>query len=246
MDALDFREPFSAWSHCIGLMLALSGALILWRRSGGDLGKRLSLLVYGLSLIFCYAASTLFHGVRLPADRLADFARLDSVGIFALIAGSYTPMAWNLMQGRWRWGTLTAVWGTATLAIVLIAAGRQFSPVLGTCLYLGMGWGVVVCYAQLARVVSHRALLPVVVGGLFYSLGAVLNVLCWPALWPGVFGVHDLFHLFVMAGSLAHYVFILKVIVPFVHGPREVSRQPGSSTEDATSSGSTAPVPRPL
>jgi hemolysin III len=109
MNAFDFRELVSAWTHCAGLMLAMPGTLILWRRSDGQLGKRLSLLVYGLSLIFCYAASTLYHGVRLPADRLAAFVRLASVGIFALIAGSYTPLAWNLMQGRWRVWTLMAV-----------------------------------------------------------------------------------------------------------------------------------------
>ena len=211
-------------------MLALAGTLILWRRSGGDIGKRVSLLVYGLSLIFCYAASTLYHGVRLPADRVAAFARLDSAGIFALIAGSYTPMAWNLMRGRWRRWTLTTVWGTAATAVVLIAAGRPFSGALGTCVYLGMGWGVVICYAHVARIVSHRAMLPVVAGGLFYSVGAVLNLLQWPTLWPGMFGTHDLFHLFVMAGSLAHYWFILKVIVPFGRSSGAVWFEPGPTT----------------
>ena len=110
MAFFDLREPVSAWSHCAGLLLALPGILLLWRRSGGDPAKRLSLLVYGLSLAFCYAASTLYHGLRLPADRLAAFDRLDRVGIFALIAGSYTPLAWGLMRGRWRWGTLATVW----------------------------------------------------------------------------------------------------------------------------------------
>ncbi len=215
MDFLNFREPVSAWTHCAGLMLSLAGTALLWRRTGGNLGKRLSLLVYGLSLVFCYAASTLYHGVRLPSDRVAAFARLDGVGIFALIAGSYTPLAWNLMRGRWRWWTLCSVWGTAATATALIASGRPFSPVVGTCVYLGMGWGVVVCYARIARIVSHRAMLPVLGGGVFYSVGAVLNVLHWPPLWPHVFGTHELFHLFVIAGSLAHYWFILKVVVPF-------------------------------
>ncbi len=232
MNAFDFREPASAWTHFAGLMLALTGTLILLRRGGGEPGKRLSLLVYGLSLVFCYAASTLYHGVRLPANRLAMFVRLDSIGIFALIAGSYTPLAWNLMRGRWRAWTLISVWGTAVTAIAVIASGRRFSPTLGTCLYLGMGWGVVVCYAQIARVVSHRALLPVVLGGLCYSLGAVLNLLRWPTLWPNVFGVHDLFHLFVMAGSLTHFWFILKVIVPFGRGYGTVICEPGILTDD--------------
>ena len=71
MNLLDFREPVSAWSHCAGLVLAVPGTVVLWRRSGGNATKRLSLLVYGLTLTFCYLASTLFHGVRLPATGIA-------------------------------------------------------------------------------------------------------------------------------------------------------------------------------
>ena len=218
MGFLDFREPVSAWSHCAGVMLALPGTFLLWRRSAGEPTKRLTLLVYGLTLAFCYLASTLYHGVRLPAARIAAFARLDSVGIFALIAGSYTPLAWCLLRGQWRRWTLVLVWSVAGIATVLLAAGGHFSPVVATCLYLGMGWGVVVCYFEIARAVSHRALLPVVAGGLSYSVGAVLNVLHWPVIVPGTFGAHELFHFFVLTGSLAHYLFILKVVVPFTQG----------------------------
>src|SRR5437764_6686634 len=128
MDLLDLREPVSTWSHCAGLLLALPGTLLLWRRSAGDSTKRLSLLIYGLSLAFCYAASTLYHGVRLPADRVAAFARLDSVGIFTLIAGSYTALAWNLMRGRWRRWTLAGVWTATAASAVLAATGRNISP----------------------------------------------------------------------------------------------------------------------
>ena len=227
--AIHFREPASAWSHLAGLMLSLPGLVILWRAGIGDLGKRISLVIYGLTLALCYGASTLYHGVRLPDDQLAPFIRLDSVGIFALIAGSYTPLAWNLMRGRWRAWTLATVWGTAAVAIALILSGRRFSAVLGTGLYLGMGWGVVVCYAKVARVVSHRALLPLVVGGLLYSVGAVLNLIHRPSLWPGTFGTHDLFHLFVIAGSLAHFWFILKVVVPFQWGRAGPVRGQGRS-----------------
>ena len=81
-----------------------------------------------------------------------------------------------------------------------------------------MGWGVVVCYFEFAHAVSHRALLPIVAGGLSYSVGAVLNLLHWPVILPGTFGAHELFHFFVLAGSLAHYCFILKVVVPFTQG----------------------------
>ena len=180
-----------------------------------DRTKQLSLLVYALTLAFCYAASTLFHGVRLPADGIIAFARLDGVGIFALIAGTYTPLAWCLMRGRWRSWTLAVVWSVAATATILIVAGQHFSLVLSTCLYLGMGWGALVCYAKVAQAVSHRAMVPILVGGLSYSVGAVLNLLHWPVLLPGIFGAHELFHFFVLVGSAAHYLFILKVVVPF-------------------------------
>jgi hemolysin III len=221
MNFLDPREPVNSWTHGAGLLLSLIGILLLWRRSGGVPAKRLSLLVYGLSLASCYAASVLYHGVRLPSEGIAVFDRLDRIGIYVLIAGSYTPLACNLMQGRWRWGTLATVWFLAAAATIQLSVWGRLPPVLSSCLYLGMGWGVVLCYSELARVVSHRALLPLVAGGLCYSVGAVFNLLGWPVLWPGVFRSHELFHLFVMAGSLAHFWFMLKFVVPS-HGPPSV------------------------
>jgi len=220
MNLFDFREPASAWSHFAGFLLAFPGTLLLWRRAAnGPAGKRWSLLVFGLGLALCYGGSTLYHGLRIPPERLAAFDRLDRIGIFVLIAASYTPLAWTLLEGRWRWGTLAAVWLVAAAASARLATGGPFPPLVTTGLYLGMGWGAVACYAQLARVVSHRALRPLVAGGLCYSVGAVLNLLRWPALWPGTFGVHDLFHLFVLAGSLFHFQLMLTVVVPFGRGP---------------------------
>jgi hemolysin III len=215
MNFLDLREPVSAWSHFAGLSLALPGTILLWQRTSGNFAKRLSMLVYGATLAFCYLASTLYHGVRLPAAEIATFARLDGVGIFALIAGSYTPIAFCLLQGWWRRLTLASVWGVAVTATVLISTGRHFSPALSTGLYLAMGWGAVACYYEIAQVVSHKAMLPILIGGISYSVGAILNVLHWPILFPGTFGTHELFHFFVLAGSLLHYLFILKVVVPF-------------------------------
>ncbi len=218
MNVFDFREPVSAWTHFAGLLFAIPGTFLLVRRSVGEPGKQISLLIYGLSLILCYGASTLFHGLRLPSAQLAAFVRLDNVGIFALIAGSYTPLAWNLMRGRWRTWTLMMVWTMSITASALVESGRRFSLAIATCVYLMMGWGAVACYTQISRVVSHRSLRLIVLGGVFYSVGAVLNLLRWPRLWPGAFGTHDLFHLFVIAGSLSHYVFILTVVVPFGRG----------------------------
>src|SRR5438874_108955 len=104
MTYLDFREPFNAWSHGLWLLLSLPATYVLWRRCGTDRGRRLSFLVFGACLTACYLGSTLYHGVRGRPDAIEFFDRLDHVGIHLLIAGSYTPLAWNVMRGRWRWG----------------------------------------------------------------------------------------------------------------------------------------------
>ncbi len=224
MDLFDLREPASAWSHLVGLLLVPPGTWLLWRRAEGAPAKRLTLLVFGLSLAFCYASSTLYHGLRLGADRLDRYDRLDRIGIFVLIAGTYTPMAWNLMRGRWRWGTLATVWLVTAGAAAWTIRFGSIPLLASTGLYLGMGWGSLLCYREVARIVSHRALLPLVAGGVAYSVGAVINLLEWPNLWPVVFGAHELFHLFVIAGSLAHFRLMLTTVIPVAARPRPAER----------------------
>jgi hemolysin III len=82
-------------------------------------------------------------------------------------------------------------------------------------LYLGMGWAGVFFYQEFTRMLSRRALAPIVVGGILYSVGALFNLLRWPVLWPGVFEAHELFHLFVVAGSMAHFNFMFRVVAPY-------------------------------
>src|SRR5438876_5773314 len=129
---IPFREPFSAYSHGLWLLLSVPATLILLQRSGRDNAKRLSFLVFGLSLSACYLCSMLYHGVRLEKSGIELFDRLDHIGIHLLIAGSYTPLAWNLMHGRWRWGTLIAVWSTTLIASGLLLAKLRLPLPLAT------------------------------------------------------------------------------------------------------------------
>ena len=221
-----FREPVSAWSHCSWLLLSIPATLYLCRRAGDDFGKKLSLLVFGLSLAFCYAGSTLYHGVRLPEQGIAVFNLIDYIGIYVLIAGSYTPLAWNLLRGRWRYGTLGAAWGIAATGIIVQLAFRTLPQSVTTGIYLAMGWGSIFCYFEIARCLTHRPLRPILLGGMFYTVGAAINLAEWPVFWPGVFGAHELFHLFVMAGSLSHFWFMLNVVVPFAPAPAATSLAP--------------------
>jgi hemolysin III len=241
MIPFDLREPISAWSHGAGLMMALPVTLFLWNRcknldlckvsscalggrcrtAGGGCPasrhqrlKALSLLVFGLSLMTCYAASAVFHGVPYRGAPLKPFHRIDHIGIYLLIAGTYTPIVWSMMRGPWLWGTLSTVWTIAILSAARVWFGGVMPIWISTPIYLAMGWGSLFCYRELARTYSHRKLLPLPLGGIFYSVGAVINLLKWPILVPGVFGAHELFHLFVIAGSASHVFFMLSVVIP--------------------------------
>jgi hemolysin III len=232
MDLLHPREPVSTWSHGLWLAIALGGILLLWRSGRADRTRQITMLIYGLTLVFCSGCSTLFHGVRLPDDRIRPFALLDYTGIYMLIAGTYTPIAWTFLRRHWRWSVLSLVWIWAAMGISIHLA-RATTPLwLSTSLYLVMGWGAIFCYIELTRRLSHRELLPVIAGGVLYSLGAIINLLHAPVLWPGVFEAHELFHILVVAGSLCHFYFILTVV-----GPSAVCRK---SSPQVTASFETA------
>jgi hemolysin III len=215
VDWLEFREPVNSWTHCAWMLLSLPGTLLLWRLGRGDRVKQFSLVVFGLSLAACYAGSTLYHSVRLSDQQIDWFERLDFIGVYLLIAGTMTPLALVLLRGPWRWGLLTFAWGLTAGGAAMRLAAVPMSRSVSTGIYLGMGWTVSLCVFELLRVLPRRTVWPAVLGGLLYSSGAILNHVHWPQLWPGVFSAHELFHLFVMGGSLSHFWFVVRAVVPF-------------------------------
>ncbi len=156
MNLLNPREPINTWSHALWLIIALAGMILLWQRGQGDRAKQISLLIYGVSLIFCSACSTLYHGVRLPGERIRAFAMMDHVGIYMLIAGTYTPIAWTFLRRHWRRGVLGLVWFWAALGITIRLTYETMPAWLPTAFYLGMGWGALFCYFEVARRLSHH------------------------------------------------------------------------------------------
>jgi hemolysin III len=237
------REPVNAWSHGAGMLLAIPVTWFLWKRcvAAYDRGnmvsrsssmryqriKALCLVVFGITLTLCYGTSALFHGVRLSGEPLIRLQRLDHVGIYLLIAGTYTPIAWGLMRGPWLWGTLTAAWTAAIACGTRVLCGNLMPMWLSTLTYLAMGWGALFCYNELARAHSHRKLLLLPLGGFFYSVGALINLMHWPALVPGVFAAHEMFHFFVITGTTCHVVFMLGVVIPSPE-PAALAVRPGS------------------
>ena len=213
MDWLCPHEPVSAWTHGLWMLAAIpAGALLMWRNRH-DPAKWVGMTIFSITLVACFAASAFFHAAPEGPRRNA-LHTLDYVGIYLLIAGSGTPIALGVLRGRWRRWLLVQLWVLAAAGAVLrLTVGMP--SWLGTGFYLAMGWVGVVAYFELARRVSHRALLSLWAGGICYSIGAAINLTGWPDPWPKVVGFHELFHLWVMAGSACHYWFVLKVVTPY-------------------------------
>lgn len=207
-------EIFSGVSHLVGAVLSLAAlvALVTVAVRHGSVWHVVSFAVFGASLILLYTASTLYH--LIPADeRWATVLRkLDHSMIFVLIAGSYTPYCLVALRGPWGYGLLAAVWGIALMGIVLKLFWLGAPRWLYTGFYLFMGWLVLVAIVPLVRNVPPGALAWLGAGGLFYTVGAVFYGTKWPRLRPGVFGFHELWHLFVIAGSVAHFWAVFRYV----------------------------------
>jgi hemolysin III len=228
MSPFDLREPVSAWSHGAGMIASLPVVWLLLRQGRDPLrspatadddrdyhrGKLVCLAVFGACLVFCYGASMLYHAAKLQGEPLGRLQRLDHVGIFLMIAGTFTPAAWALMRPLWMRGGLALVWGLALACAARVWIGGPFPPWLATSVYLGLGWGMIVGYYDIQQSRGHKMLLTLPLGGAFYSIGAVVNLAHRPDLFPGVFGSHELFHLFVLAGTAAHLHFMFHVVLP--------------------------------
>jgi hemolysin III len=207
-------EPFSCYSHLCGVVLAIIGLVVLLVASPDDPWRRVSFSIYGASLILLYLASTVYHWVLVPIAKRKWLHRLDHVAIFLLIAGTYTPVCLVTLRGGWGWSVFGIVWGTALAGTVVKLFFRSLPRWVSASIYLGMGWTVVVAVAPLTRAFPAPALLWLFAGGLLYTAGAVVYTTRRPNPFPRVFGFHEIFHLFVLAGSIAHFVFMLRYVAP--------------------------------
>jgi hemolysin III len=193
----------------VGLVVLLATAA-----SAGRADQFVAFGIFGLSLIALYSASALYHLLPLSPAGTARLRRLDHMMIFVLIAGTYTPFCLLALDGAWRVGLLALVWSLAMCGILFklfwIGAPRWLS----VALYLGMGWVAVIAAPALFQAVPPRGIAWVLGGGLVYSVGAIVYGLRRPNLVPGVFGFHELWHLFVVAGSACHFWAVLHYVAP--------------------------------
>jgi hemolysin III len=210
------REPVNGLTHLAGGLLASIGLVVLLASAtrAGRIDQLVAFGIFGFSLIALYTASALYHLLPLSATGVARLRRVDHISIFVLIAGTYTPFCLLALDGAWRVGLLGLVWGLALCGILLKLFWMGAPRWLSVALYLGMGWVAVFAAPALFRAVPIGGMAWVLAGALVYSAGALIYGLRRPNLIPGVFGFHELWHLFVIAGSACHFWAVLGYIAP--------------------------------
>ena len=204
------KEPGSAITHFIGMIMALIAAfpLLIKAAAQPDPVYLISMSVYAASLILLYAASTTYHTFDKSKKVNTILKKIDHMMISVLIAGSYTPICLLVLGGRTGIILLAIVWSFA-IAGILIKAFWVYCPKwVSSVLYIGMGWTCVLAFTQLLNSLSPAAFVWLLAGGIIYTVGGVIYALKLPIFNSKhkYFGSHEIFHLFVMAGSACHFV----------------------------------------
>ena len=198
-------ERFNSISHLVGAVLALAGTVVLVvvASRGGDTRRIVSFSIYGATLFLLYLISTLYHGLPMGRAKLV-FRVLDHQAIYLLIAGSYTPFTLVTLDGIVGWWLFGAIWGMAVLGLVLDALPRRGARVVPLSIYFVMGWLIVLAIDPLLAALPRTGFIWLLAGGLLYTSGIVFYALDHRYPW-----MHGVWHLFVLAGSISHYVAIL-------------------------------------
>ena len=211
------REPVNALTHGVGVLASIAALVLLLVASAGDPLRTVAFAIYGATMIALYAASTALHAARVGPRALRRLRLLDHAAIYLLIAGTYTPITLVTLQEvspTWGWTLFGVAWGFATLGVVFKLCWLEAPRWLSTGLYVAMGWMALVAFAPLLRALPPAAFAWLLAGGAAYSLGAVIYARKRPDPWPQRFGYHEIWHLFVLAGSASHFVLMLRYVAP--------------------------------
>lgn len=217
-DPYDGLRPWSAITHGAGAVLAILGTVLLLVRAaalGAGPWHLVSFAVYGASMIGLYTASTLYHCLNTGVRGRIALRKYDHVSIYFLIAGTYTPICLVGLRtaGAWGWTLFSIIWALALGGLALTMVWINSPRWMTSGIYLFMGWMALVALYPLYLTVGWRGLFWLLAGGILYSVGGVMYALKWPGRDNPRFGCHEIFHVFIVLGSICHFLLMYRVIV---------------------------------
>jgi len=199
------EEITNAITHGLGIIFGIFALvfLIITHYQSSQFHELLSYIIYGSTLIILYISSTLYHGI--PMQKTKKYLRkFDHASIFLLIAGTYTPIALVALQGRLGWTIFITIWSVALLGIIFKVFFINKLKIISVIMYLLMGWTIIFIIKPIIVALSTLSLVYLIIGGLFYTVG----VLFYALQSKGFKYSHSIWHLFVLAGSIFHFIMI--------------------------------------
>ena len=215
-DPYDGLRPWSAVTHGAGVGLGILGAVLLLLRTvqTGAAWRLVPFAVYAASMIGLYTASTLYHCVNTTVRGRLALRKYDHCSIYLLIAGSYTPICMTVLWGGVGGPLLLAIWLCAAAGIILTITKLDIPRWLTSVIYLAMGWMALFAIAPLSRVLPAAGMFWLIAGGVLYTVGGVLYAVKWPGRNNPRFGCHEIFHVFIVLGSVSHFILMYSVVAP--------------------------------
>lgn len=213
---LTIREPGSAITHFIGMVMAVLAAMPLLIKAGisGSNVTFIAMAVFAASMILLYGASATYHSVNATGRVLRVFRKIDHMMIFVLIAGSYTPVCLIVLGGRTGYTLLAVVWGIAIAGMLIKALWITCPKWFSSVIYIAMGWVCLGVFGPLWNTLPKSAFVWLLAGGVIYTVGGIIYALKLPIFNAKHtnFGSHEVFHLFVMGGSICHFIFMYRYV----------------------------------
>ena len=206
------RDPISGLTHLGAAILALAGLIALIIINWGESAKLTSVIIYGVTLIAMFSASATYH-MTISSPKVIEILRkVDHSAIYLLIAGTYTPFCINAFSGFWKWGLLSIIWSLAIIGVGIKVFIIRAPRWVNAGIYLIMGWLIVAAAGEMANTLPANVLTWLIVGGVIYTLGAVVYITKKMDFIPNIFGFHEVWHIFVILAAAAHYISILSYI----------------------------------
>lgn len=202
-----FEEKLNAISHGIGALLGITGlVLLIVFNTNKTEWSLFSVIVYGISIIILFTASTLYHAMK-GEKRKHYFRIIDHISIYVLIAGTYTPVLLITLEQSLGWTLFWTVWGIAAFGVILKLFFTGRFEIFSTSLYLIMGWLIVFDYANLSEAVGSNGVLWLFAGGMFYTVGIIFYA------FQRIPYNHVIWHMFVLAGAIGHFFMVFLHVI---------------------------------
>jgi hemolysin III len=205
------QELFNFYSHLAGMIAAVIGTVYLATVASRSASGLVTALIYGVSVVFLFSASALYHAFKKKDDEVSFWRRMDRLAIFFMIAGTFTPICYFYLDGAYKWSMIAFQWSLVGVGVISQIYFPRAPRKLYAIIYLFMGWSALFTIKQMLAKMSISQTVLLFTGAAAFTLGGIIYAVKKPKMFPGIFSFHELFHIMVLIGGVLHYAMICGV-----------------------------------